>query len=302
MALWPLLALVLALPALAQPYKRTPMGDSGLCVYWQNRQFTYQLSSAGYSQLSNGSVEAALNAAVGTWQTLSGGCSDFTYTEGPQVQNAVEAYDGFNEIMFRETDCADPGVVPAGDPCLGATGVHACNNVYNCWGYDNAIIALTTVTYDLDSGVIYDTDIEINAGPTGYGNGQNRLFTTVASPPCNPTVQSASCVATDLQNTLTHEFGHVIGLAHVDGGNSTMYATANIGETSKRVIDFGSAEGFCGIYPAGGASSPSCTLAQPLAISAGSEGTPQLACSAGGRVALSFWALLGLVVLLRRDK
>jgi hypothetical protein len=60
---------------------------------------------------------------------------------------------------------------------------------------------------------------------------------------------TANCVATDVQNTLTHELGHALGLAHAPSQFSTMYATSQPGETSKRVLDSGSQEFLCEAYP-----------------------------------------------------
>jgi hypothetical protein len=304
--LWLFLALAAAGAASAQPYKRTPMKNADLCIYWQDRQYTYQLAQAGYSQLSFSSMEAAVQASFATWQTLSQSCSGYQFNEGPTVANAQVGYDPFgqnsNVVIFRESACAN--VVPPGDPCLAVAnnGPTSCNNMYSCWDYPEEIIALTTVTYDVDAGIIYDADIEINAGPDGTG--VNRLFTVVSSPQCTMGNVSTNCVATDLQNTLTHEIGHVIGLAHVDGGNSTMFATANIGETAKRVIDFGTGSGFCGIYPANGPSTPSCDLStQAEAITATNQGTPQVACTlSGGGASLWSWAGVGLCALMLRRR
>jgi hypothetical protein len=50
---------------------------------------------------------------------------------------------------------------------------------------------------------------------------------------------------------MTHEIGHAMGLDHVAEPLSTMEATAPIGETQKRIIDVGTAAGFCDTYPRG---------------------------------------------------
>ena len=52
----------------------------------------------------------------------------------------------------------------------------------------------------------------------------------------------------DLQNTATHEFGHVYGLDHVGAAYNTMAATATMGETYKRSLASGDANGLRHIY------------------------------------------------------
>jgi hypothetical protein len=52
----------------------------------------------------------------------------------------------------------------------------------------------------------------------------------------------------DLQNTATHEFGHVYGLGHVSATYNTMAPTATMGETYKRSLASGDAAGIRAIY------------------------------------------------------
>jgi hypothetical protein len=52
----------------------------------------------------------------------------------------------------------------------------------------------------------------------------------------------------DLQNTATHEFGHVFGLSHVSSAFNTMAPTATTGETYKRSLASGDAAGIRAIY------------------------------------------------------
>jgi hypothetical protein len=52
----------------------------------------------------------------------------------------------------------------------------------------------------------------------------------------------------DLQNTATHEFGHVYGLEHVSAAFNTMAPTATMGETYKRSLASGDAAGLRAKY------------------------------------------------------
>lgn len=91
-------------------------------------------------------------------------------------------------------------------------------------------IALTSVFYDLDTGEILDVDIEVNA--------EHFEITTLDEAP-----------RTDLQNALTHELGHFIGLSHSEVFQSTMYPNAADTETSKRSLEQDDINGLCALYP-----------------------------------------------------
>ncbi|QRK07950.1 hypothetical protein JQX13_49685 [Archangium violaceum] len=231
----------------AQTYHRTLVPERPFCLVWPVREYVYRLDAAGYSRTPGDSEIAAIEAAVASWRAVSHTCSDFTFTRGPDIQNPQVGYvkdseDNYNVFTFREVDCND--VVEPDDPCIEDD---TCGNKYACWEHGVGTIGLTTTTFIFRTGYILDADIEFNASREGKGI----TFTTVDSPPCEGE-QTSNCVFTDIQNTATHEFGHVVGLDHVpEVSGSTMEPTANTGETHKRIIDAGSAAGFCDAYPRG---------------------------------------------------
>jgi Matrixin len=243
-----LLAVLLVAPvAGAQVYRRTVVPGKELCLNWLSREFVYHVDSAGSLRTPRDTEFAAIDASFDTWRTLSATCSDFTFVRGADVSRPSVGYtvgeENQNIITFRETACSD--VVPFEDPCIEA---ETCATDYSCWEHGDLTIALTTTTFSFKSGTILDADMEFNASQPGGNLGF--LFTTVSSPICEG-LPSSECVATDLQNTLTHEIGHAMGLDHVTEPLSTMEASAQLGETQKRVIDVGSAAGFCDTYPRG---------------------------------------------------
>ncbi|HEV3189247.1 MAG TPA: matrixin family metalloprotease [Polyangiaceae bacterium] len=101
------------------------------------------------------------------------------------------------------------------------------------WPYNDTVntLALTTVTYGVNSGTIFDADIEINSSSSA------RPITTQEPPdPC--------CV--DLQAILTHEAGHFFGLAHATSQGDIMYAFYSPGHIDPAPDDIA---GLCAIYP-----------------------------------------------------
>jgi predicted Zn-dependent protease len=101
------------------------------------------------------------------------------------------------------------------------------------WPYaSGTAFALTSVTFPRNSGVIHDADIEINSDRYTFSNLENRSSELV-----------------DLRNTLTHEVGHLVGLAHTSEEKATMYGSASIGEINKRTLHEDDIKGVCSIYP-----------------------------------------------------
>jgi hypothetical protein len=243
-----LLAVLFVAPAAgAQVYRRTVVPGKPLCLNWLSREFKFHVDSAGSLRTPRDTEFPAIDASFDTWRTLSATCSDFTFVRGPDVSRPAVGYvvgqTNQNIITFRETSCLD--VVPFDDPCIEA---ETCSTDFSCWEHGDLTIGLTTTTFSFRDGVILDADIEFNASQPGGNLGF--LFTIVSSPLCEG-LPSPECVATDLQNTLTHEIGHAMGLDHVLEPLSTMEASAPPGETDKRVIDVGTAAGFCDTYPRG---------------------------------------------------
>jgi hypothetical protein len=287
---------LLATSALAQqPYRRTVVPGRPLCLAWNAREYVYRYDPAGSERTPGDTEFAAMEASFDTWRALASSCSDYAFIRGPDLADPLVGYvkpsdanpnpTNENVVLFREDSCAER--VAESDPCWQRK---SCGNDYQCWDHGDGVIGLTTSTYSTRTGHVLDADIELNASRPGGGPGF--LFTTVSSPPCEGSV-STSCVAVDLQNTLTHEIGHVVGLDHVLTPGSTMEATAPPGETHKRVLDVGSSEGFCTIYPRG---LPPTQCLEPVEKGQALVAEGRLGCSAASgallpAALLSAWAL-----------
>jgi hypothetical protein len=224
-------------------YVREQTNDAAHCLRWPvaagaTSQITFVQSSAGDFKLGNG-VFDAVSRSEASWAAQASSCSSLRLFEGAHSPSRVTGYDparsNENLILIRTVDCMQ--AVSDGDPCIAE---HTCGNVHDCWSYGAGLLALTVVTFD-DTGALLDADVEIN-GAISY-------LSLVDSPPCTVGNVTPSCVGNDVQNTVTHELGHALGLGHSPDPSSTMFASAPLGQTSKRVLDPQSKQFVCDVYP-----------------------------------------------------
>jgi hypothetical protein len=94
-------------------------------------------------------------------------------------------------------------------------------------------IAVTSTWYYTSTGQIVEFDMKLNS----YYRWGNSLVT--------PNVM-------DLQNIVTHELGHGVGMIDVyenSCADVTMYGYGSIGETKKRSLELADIEGLLSLYP-----------------------------------------------------
>jgi len=103
------------------------------------------------------------------------------------------------------------------------------------WSHGSNVAAYTTTHVDLTTGRIVEFDMEINATPS-----------RTATKPWSATGEQGKM---DLQNMVTHEAGHAIGLDHVSDTEATMYPYMNLGESKKRDLETDDVNGVSFIYP-----------------------------------------------------
>ncbi len=101
------------------------------------------------------------------------------------------------------------------------------------WPYVGAEDALgfTHLTFDENSGELWDADVEINAVAYKFSVG-------------DPVTDN------DLDSMLTHEAGHVLGLAHTLVTDATMFATYMPGTDTQRTLADDDVQAVCASYPA----------------------------------------------------
>lgn len=140
------------------------------------------------------------------------------------------------------------------------------------WPYAKGAIASTVVTLNARTNEILDTDIVLNA--------QDHTF-RVLTAPLEPGQD-----LDDVQNAVTHELGHALGLMHNPRDQRlVMYPSAPAGEISKRVLQDDDRAGLAALYQQ--------ALVEPAP---GAE--VQMGCSSTGSTGGVALALAAMVVLL----
>ena len=255
-----MMAVVCATVSDAGAYVRTRSSKVGAPAAWPGGCVFVQPDLSGSPDLPADQVFATIQKSLNNWASTTAGCSYLKINyEQPA---AVEAhYDGKNIIKFRTDKWCHPD-----DP--QSHGV--------CYAPEAAAITSVYMIDDNDprDGLILDADVEIN----------NLNFTfAIVDPTVSvlPTPRTGTSLA-DLENTLTHELGHLLGLSHTcldsSGGKfdvdetgapppacatlnqlpaadrnkiafATMYNFAQPGETRKRTPEADDVAGICAAYP-----------------------------------------------------
>jgi hypothetical protein len=179
------------------------------------------------------------------------------------VQKDGSSSDDISYTTMRETverafqtwisaDCGD-GAMP--DVAIENWGSIDCNkreynsdqgnaNVFmfrdNNWPYENQqdTLALTTITFNVQTGEIYDADVEVNSA--------DYTLTT-----------DDEEVDADLESIIAHEVGHFLGLSHSMVPGATMRPGYQPGFIGLRTLDPDDVAGICSLYGAEAAERPS---------------------------------------------
>lgn len=269
-------------------------GDPSVgCQYWTDATIPWVQATQGNTGPSPtpGDTEfTSITASFQSWQAQSNLCGNFTLQEAARIPDRTIGYKqetgavNQNLVLFRPGLCTQ--IAPSGDSCFQAG---TCGNQFDCFEYDPGNIAITTTTFSSRTGRIFDADIELNG---------TKVLTTVDSPPCPRTGPfTQACVAFDVQNTMTHEIGHFMGLSHAASATSTMYFQASPGELIKRNLDADTRRFVCDAYPRGLPSQP-CVI-RP----ASADPMPVNGCGvAPGAVALAGVAVVGVLGMARRRR
>jgi hypothetical protein len=157
------------------------------------------------------------------------------------------------------------------------------------WPHPSYQLALTTVSYEVSTGEIYDADIEVNTA--------DYAFTT-----------ADDHVGHDLLALLTHEAGHFFGLDHSHTFGATMASEDDYGSIAKRSLDSDDQAAICSTYPPRDIDAEACDPAPrhgyaPACFPDQDQAEAGCSIAEGARArraSPALLALLALLVLMRR--
>ena len=303
---WGICAGLMAVAMPASAYVRY-RSDSGCPYGWRVRtvpirEFPQGLAGLNEAEIANAATQAASAWGAGGSERLAS-CTDLDLQITPMTLDDIPPaakYDQMNNVVFRSDSwCTD----------ASSASVVAC---------DPFSLAITSV-FARKWGEILDADIEVNAVNFQWGD-------LVASPDDGGQTQ-------DLQNALTHEMGHLIGLDHTclseirplrpvdqtgtpvldcsdpalpeSAREATMYASADPGDTSKRTLEADDEDAVCDSYPRQQPDPLACSAPDPGGgcgiASAGSSDGLAGTSQAGRRGGLAVIVGLAALILLARS-
>ncbi|HEX2880922.1 MAG TPA: matrixin family metalloprotease, partial [Polyangiaceae bacterium] len=237
-------ALVLLLPASAAAYCRTmtcelgkvpeqlcPTDDGcnrdehccateGVPLHWTSPclDFSMQLDGSVRLMLDADEMAEIVLAAFERWRTVE--CP-----EGGHPRFAVRLA-GFVTCDERQTVCA---YAPGNQRLVVVRD--------ETWPYAVNELAITTPAAVVTTGEVVDTDLELNAHPAGLN---------LDGEPGTPGFEA-------LENIITHEVGHFLGLAHSDDPEALMYFAYQSSRDTSDLLSADDIAGICAVFPPGSA-------------------------------------------------
>ncbi len=206
------------------PTDAVPCDVAGKPVFWASRCAEIHVARRGSVQVDLATARKIVAQSFAAWATVD--CPDDPVACGTGSKGAPS-------IVVTEAGATDCG---AGYVRSGAN-VNAVVFHDDEWPHPDpgTVIALTTVTFRVDSGAIVDADIEIDSNPTRH--------------PLSTTTPSTSQY--DLLSVITHEAGHFLGLAHTPVAMATMTPRYESGDTFLRDLERDDVCGICAAAPPG---------------------------------------------------
>jgi hypothetical protein len=182
-------------------------------LYWPTSCISYATNRLGTSRFDPEDTRAVIRKTFETWSDVrcpDGSIAAITFQEREPVPCKKSEFNktgpNLNVVLFQDSKWRYRGV--------------------------DGTLAKTSVTYNEETGEIYDADIEINSAFNQF---------TLTDDPAK--------ADTDLQAVLTHEVGHFIGIAHSPNPEAVMFASYSPGSLSQRKLHPDDIKAVCATYP-----------------------------------------------------
>lgn len=210
-------------------------------LFWSHRCSELSISSAEPPHaLTIAQVQDVFRTAAATWHDIDCG-------------SGVDLSPRFTITVLEETNaCSRSGHNGRGNNVSSVMFVQDAREWTETRGWSPIAFAVTLAWHLESTGEIVDVDMEIN---------ESRGTLTVC-PASGCMDGTTTCPVTgcgrdggpvDLQNVVTHELGHYLGIGHTtrDHPDATMYASAQFGEITMRDLDVDDIAAICDSYPTG---------------------------------------------------
>lgn len=247
----------------------------GMPVFHSSQCLPYRLLAKESAVIPNAVLSDKLARAFSTWTASNPSCTP-----------------GITAIELAPATESEPSGFRNGERGRNLVGV------VPTWNHAGAgdSLALATLTFQSTTGEILDVDLEING---------TAPWSFTSDPPTE----------NDLEAVLTHEVGHILGIAHSPIPEATMFPVYRAGSIDQRSLAQDDQNAICTIYPnknqrlAGSGLVPSTTCNLAPGDANGNCGDPDIShgCSIqatnasglGGAVMTALVAL-GIVITRRR--
>lgn len=202
---------------------------SGTALHWQRSCISYSLVERRRARPDFEDVRDAVDRAFQTWSAVQ--------CDGAPVDLSL----GQTEALSR---CETPQHASRG----GNTNSIIFVEDWAERGLPSDAFGLTLIWHSPESGEIFDADMQVNET-------MGEL-----------TICDGRCAAgqVDLENVVTHEAGHFLGLGHTPIPTAAMYGESRAGEIRKRYLNDDDRAGICAIFGGNAGHTCSDTEFQPI--------------------------------------
>jgi MYXO-CTERM domain-containing protein len=194
--------------------------SEGLPLWWKNACVSYDIQQNASRQITYEDARSNIAIAFSQWTART--CpTDDAGASRVSIDVVDKGKVDCNQVQYN-SDQPNQHVILFRD---------------DAWPHNDSsnTLALTTVTFNPDTGEIYDADMEINTASVRMSVG-------------DPVPSDGF----DFLSVVTHETGHFLGMAHSGDVHATMYAHYTQGSTYMRALSPDDIAGICTIYPPDG--------------------------------------------------